>query len=215
VSGALSRLALAREGDGMQWRVGRRRLVFASAGGLPAALGLPVFARDSFQSLDLTGADFGRDFRLSDPDGRVRSLADFRGKVVLLFFGFTQCPDVCPTTLARAAKVKQLLGAQVDKLQVIFVTLDPERDSPVVLRAYTQAFHPTFLGLRGDVQVTAQAAQEFKIFFAKVPTGSSYSMDHTAISYAFDPRGKLRLAIRHAQSAESVAADVRLLLKDA
>jgi protein SCO1/2 len=215
VSGALSRIALARQGGDMPWRVSRRRLMFASAGGLPATLGLPVFARDSFQSLDLTGADFGRDFHLSDPDGRVRSLADFRGKVVLLFFGFTQCPDVCPTALARAAKVKQLLGAQADKLQVIFVTLDPERDSPVVLRAYTQAFHPTFLGLRGDAHVTQQTAQEFKIFFAKVPTGSSYSMDHTAISYAFDPRGKLRLAIRHAQSAESVAADVRLLLKDA
>jgi protein SCO1 len=199
----------------MPRRLGRRRLVFASVSWLPAALGLSASARESFQSVDLTGADFGRDFRLSDPDGRIRSLSDFRGQVVLLFFGFTQCPDVCPTALARAAKVKQLLGARADKLQVIFVTLDPERDSPVVLRAYTRVFHPTFLGLRGDVQLTRQTAQDFKIFFAKVPTGTSYTMDHTAISYAFDPRGKLRLAIRHAQSAESVAADVRLLLKDA
>ena len=190
-----------------------RRNCFHSAGWLVALVGLPALARESFQSLDLTGATYGRDFHLSDPDGRVRSLVDFRGQVVLLFFGFTQCPDVCPTALARAAQVKQLLGAQADKLQVIFVTVDPERDSPVVLRAYTRAFNPDFLGLRGDLQTTKQTAQDFKVFFAKVPTGSSYTMDHTAITYSFDPRGNLRLAIRHAQSAESVAADVRVLLR--
>ena len=190
-----------------------RRTGLLATGWLAALIGLPAHARESFQSLDLTGVTYGRDFRLSDPDGRVRSLVDFRGQVVLLFFGFTQCPDVCPTALARAAQVKQLLGAQADKLHVIFVTLDPERDSPVVLRAYTRAFNPDFLGLRGDLQTTKQIAQEFKVFFAKVPTGSSYTMDHTAITYAFDPRGNLRLAIRHAQSADSVAADVRLLLK--
>ena len=192
-----------------------RRTCSQAAGWLAALVGLPACARESFQSLDLAGATYGRDFRLSDPDGRVRSLADFRGQVVLLFFGFTQCPDQCPTALARAAQVKQLLGAQVDKLQVFFVTIDPERDSPVVLRAYTRAFHPDFLGLRGDLSTTMQTAQDFKVFFAKVPTGSNYTMDHTVVTCAFDPRGNLRLAVRHAQSADSVAADVRLLLKGA
>lgn len=191
----------------------RRACLLASVW-IPTLVGLPACSRASFQSLEVTDATYAREFHLSDPDGRVRTLTDFQGQVVLLFFGFTQCPDVCPTALTRAARVEELLGAQADKLQVIFVTIDPERDSAAVLRAYTHAFHPGFLGLRSDEQTTRQAAQDFKIFYAKVPTGSSYTMDHTAITYAFDPRGKLRLAIKHTQSAESVAADVRLLLKD-
>lgn len=190
----------------------RRRYLAMAAVALQAMSARTALARESFQSLDITGANFGRDFRLSDPDGRVRSLADFRGQVVLLFFGYTLCPDVCPTALTRAAQVMQLLGPKSEHLQVIFVTIDPERDTPVVMRQYPQAFHHRFLGLRTDLANTRRTADEFKIFFAKTPSAGSYTMDHSAISYAFDPQGHLRLAIKHAQSAQSVAADVQLLL---
>jgi protein SCO1 len=170
--------------------------------------------KPGFDSLDVTGAAWGKDFRLRDTDGRLRSMADFRGKAVLIFFGFTQCPDVCPTALARAAEVKRRLGDQGRRLQVIFVTVDPERDTPPVLKAYTQAFDPSFLGLSGDLPTTLAAAQDFKIFYQKVPTGASYTMDHTAISYAFDPQGRLRLAVKHEQTAASVAADLQRLLSE-
>ncbi len=166
----------------------------------------------AFHSLDITGAAFGRDFHLRDPDGRARALADFRGRAVLIFFGFTQCPDICPTALARAAEVMRLLGESSAALQVIFVTVDPERDLPVVLSAYTRAFHPSFLGLYGDLATTAATAREFKIFYAKVPTGSSYTMDHTAISYAFDTQGRIRLAVQHERTAAEVAQDLRRLM---
>ncbi len=170
--------------------------------------------KPGFRSLDVSGADWGKDFHLNDPEGRERSLADFRGKVVLIFFGFTQCPDVCPTALTRAAEVKRALGDEGRRLQVIFVTVDPERDTPDVLKAYMQAFDPAFLGLSGDLAQTQATASDFKIFYQKVPTGSSYTMDHTALSYAFDPAGRLRLAIKHAEPATSVAADLKLLLAE-
>lgn len=163
---------------------------------------------EPFHSIDVSGAEWGRDFRLQDADGRTVQLADFRGRCVLLFFGFTQCPDVCPTALSRAAAVMQRLGAQATKLQVIFVTVDPERDSPAVLREYTRAFHPSFIGLHADLDTTASTAQAFKVFYRKVPTGSSYTMDHTATSYVFDTAGRLRLAVRHEQDAASLAADI-------
>ena len=168
----------------------------------------PARAEEDFQSIDITGANYGRKFQLSDSSQRIRTLTEFRGKVVLMFFGFTQCPDVCPTALARSAEVMRLLGPKADRLQVIFVTIDPERDSPVVMREYTRAFHPSFLGLYTDVANTRKTADEFKIFYAKVPTGSSYTMDHTTTSYVFDPQGRLRLAVRHEQDAASVAADI-------
>jgi protein SCO1/2 len=167
-----------------------------------------------FQSIDVSGAEWGRDFRLQDADGRTVQLADFRGRCVLLFFGFTQCPDVCPTALSRAAAVMQRLGAQATKLQVIFVTVDPERDTPAVLREYARAFHPSFIGLHADQATTASTAQTFKVFYQKVPTGGSYTMDHTATSYLFDPTGRLRLAVRHEQDAASLAADITRLLKE-
>jgi len=167
----------------------------------------------AFNAIDITGADYARDFRLNAADGGQRSLADFRGKVVLLFFGFTQCPDVCPTALSRAAAVKKLLGADGDKLQAIFVTIDPERDLPVVLQEYTHAFDSSFIGLYGDTEMTLKTAEAFRIFYAKVPTGASYTMDHTAISYVYDTRGRLRLAVRHTDTAEQLAADIRALLK--
>ncbi len=166
----------------------------------------------SFHGIDITGAEYGRDFHLTDADGRERTLADFRGKAVLMFFGFTQCPDVCPTALLRAAEVKQLLGSDGERLQVLFVTVDPERDTPEVLKAYTQAFDPSFIGLYGDAQRLAETAKEFKVYYKKVPTGSSYTMDHSALSYVFDPAGRLRLALRHNQTAQDYAEDLRLVL---
>lgn len=168
--------------------------------------------RERFRGLDLTGAAYGRDFRLTDPEGRERTLADFRGKAVLLYFGFTQCPDVCPTALIRAAEVRKLLGADKDRLQVVFITVDPERDTAPMLREYTAAFDPSFLGLSGDLARTRATADEFKVYYKKVPTGSSYTMDHSALSYVFDPQGHLRLALRHEQTAEDYAHDIRLLL---
>ncbi len=169
-------------------------------------------AAPGFRGIDLTGAPYGRNFRLTDADGRERTLADYKGKAVLMYFGFVQCPDVCPTALIRAAKVKQLLGADGDKLQVIVITIDPERDTPEVIKAYTAAFDPSFIGLYGDAKRTRETADEFKVYYKQVPTGSSYTMDHSALSYAFDPQGRLRLALRHEQTAEDYAHDLRQLL---
>lgn len=168
----------------------------------------------AFHSIDLTGAEWGRDFQLLDADGRAVRLADFRGRCVMLFFGFTQCPDVCPTALGRAADVMRRLGPQAARLQVVFVTVDPERDSPAVMREYPRAFHPSFIGLHADLATTEATARDFKVFYRKVPTGGTYTMDHTATSYVFDPTGRLRLAVRHEQDAASVAADVARLLKE-
>lgn len=165
-----------------------------------------------FHGTDVTGVAWGRELQLADPEGRVRTLAEFRGKAVLLFFGFVHCPDVCPTALARAAEAKRLLGADGARLQVIFVTLDPERDSAELLREYTAAFDPEFLALRGSAEETRRAAQEFRVFYEKVPTGSSYTVNHSTTTYVFDPAGRLRLAHSHALGAEQVAADLRLLL---
>lgn len=167
----------------------------------------------SYHAIDLTGADFGRTFALQDPDGRTRTLGDFKGRYVMLFFGFTQCPDVCPTALTRAVEVRQLLGADAQKLQVLLVTVDPERDTAEVLRNYTAAFDPGFIALSGDLPSTETVAREFKIHYAKVPTGGSYTMDHTALTYLLDPQGRLRLAVRHEQSAQQVADDLRTLMR--
>lgn len=165
-----------------------------------------------FQGIDLTGAAWGRDFSLQDPDGKTRTLSDFRGKYVLLFFGFTHCPDVCPTALTRAKEMKRLLGADGAKVQVLFVTVDPERDSAALMREYTAAFDPSFLGLRADAEGTQRAAAEFKVFYEKVPTGSSYTVNHSAMTYVFDDKGRLRLGLKHTQSADEFAADLRTLM---
>lgn len=192
----------------------RRRVMLSLAAA--AVLPLAACGKDgqlkNVHGIDLTDASWGADFSLLDPDGKTRSMADFKDKLVMLFFGFTQCPDVCPTTLARAAQVKAGLGKDGDKLQVLFVTVDPERDTPAVLKAYTTAFDPGFLGLYGDAKQTMDAAKAFKVFYQKVPTGSSYTMEHTAMSYVFDPRGKLRLALRHEQTAEECLSDMRQLV---
>lgn len=200
-------------------RFGRALMAAGAAGALAALGGIAGCGRKStsdagFRSMDITGAEFGRDFALADPDGRTRTLADFRGRAVLIFFGFTQCPDVCPTTLARASEAMQQLGPDADRVQVIFITVDPERDTPDLLRDYTKAFDPRFLGLRGDLEATEATAREFKVFYRKVPTGSSYTMDHTALSFAFDPAGRLRLAVSHDADADQVASDLKRLLAE-
>jgi protein SCO1/2 len=166
----------------------------------------------TFKGVDLTGASYGRDFKLKDVQGRERTLADYRGKVVLLHFGFTMCPDVCPTALTRAAQVRALLGDRADRLQVLFVTLDPERDTPQVMAAYPAQFDPSFIGLYGDLEQTRAVADQFKVFYRKVPTGDSYTLDHSVLSFAFDPQGRLRVGIRNTESAEDCAHDLRELL---
>lgn len=167
-----------------------------------------------FNATDVTGADFGREFALTDPAGRPRTLADFRGKVVAIFFGYTQCPDVCPTTLSTMAQVMKLLGPRADQVQVLFVTVDPERDSAELLANYVPAFDPRFLGLRTDLAGTAKVAKEFKVFYQKVPGSAPgiYTVDHTAATYVYDPTGHLRLFVKHGASPETIAEDfVRLL----
>lgn len=191
----------------------RRAFVLSGAAlALGALAGCSIGSSVTFNGTDITGADFGRDFRLTDPSGKERTLADFKDKVVLIFFGFTQCPDVCPTALARAAEVKTLLGPDGDRLQVLFVSVDPERDTPAILNAYTAAFDPSFLALYGDPARLAETAKEFKVIYQKVPTGDSYTIDHTSVTYAYDTEGKLRLKLSHSQSAIEYAADVRKLL---
>lgn len=152
------------------------------------------------------------DFRLTDHNGKPRTLADFRGKAVVLFFGYTHCPDVCPTTLADLAQVMRLLGKDAERVQVLFVTVDPERDKPEMLAQYVPAFHPSFLALYGDVQATAQAARAFDVTYQKQPTTSGYNMDHSAGTFLIDPAGRVRLLAPYAQRAEWLADDVRLLL---
>ena len=169
-------------------------------------------AAPAFKGIDITGADHARGFSLTDFNGQPRTLADFRGRVVMLYFGFVQCPDVCPTALTRAATVMERLGPKAADLQVIFVTVDPERDTPGLLREYMAAFHPDFLALTGSTEQIAQTAKDFRVFYKKVPTGSSYTMDHTALSYLFDRQGRIRVALRHEQTADDYIADIRALL---
>ena len=165
-----------------------------------------------FKGIDVTGADYASGFQLTDFNGQTRSLSDFKGKVVMLYFGFVQCPDVCPTALTRAAAVMQQLGPQAAELQVIFVTVDPERDTPELLREYMAAFHPSFLALTGSAEATQKTADEFRVHYKKVPTGSSYTMDHTALSYLIDRQGRIRVVLRHEQTVSDYTADVRTLL---
>ena len=167
----------------------------------------------SFRNTDITGADYGRDFALTDHTGKPRTLADFRGKAVVMFFGYTRCPDVCPTTLAELKAVKEQLGEDGKRLQVLFVTVDPERDTQKLLANYVPAFDPSFIGLYGDSAATARVAKDFRVFYQKSPgkTPESYTVDHTAGSYVFDPQGRLRLFVRHGNAA-NLAADVRVLL---
>jgi protein SCO1/2 len=173
--------------------------------------------KPQFRSIDVTGADYARDFKLADHNGQPRTLADFRGKVVVIFFGFAQCPDVCPTAMAELAEIKRLLGADGGKVQGLFVTLDPERDTPEVLKAYMGNFDPAFLALRPEVQELPDLAKHFKIFYKKNEgkTAGSYTLDHTAASYVFDPQGRVRLYTRHGMGPAALSEDLKILLKGA
>jgi protein SCO1/2 len=170
--------------------------------------------KPSFKAVDITGAEYARELSLPDVDGKPRQLADFKGKVTLVFFGYTQCPDVCPTTLAELAAVKRELGKDGERVQGIFVSVDPERDTPQVLKAYMASFGPDFIALRGSPEQTQAAAQAFKVFYAKSPgrTEGSYTMDHTAGTYVFDAQGKVRLFVRYGSGAEALRHDLKLLL---
>lgn len=179
-----------------------------------AACGPKPAEKLQFKGTDITGAEYGRALALTDQDGKSRTLADFKGKVVVVFFGYTQCPDVCPTTMAELAQVKKSLGKDGERLQGVFVTVDPERDTAAVLKGYMGSFDPSFVALRGTVEQTKEVAKEFKVFFAKVPgrTPDSYTMDHTAGSYVFDGNGKLRLFVRYGSGADALAADLKTLI---
>lgn len=172
-------------------------------------------AKPTFNAVDITGADFAKDFSLTDANGRVRTMADFKGKVVVLFFGYAQCPDVCPTTMTEMAQVKQQLGSDGDKLQVLFVTVDPERDTPDVMKAYMGAFDPSFVALIPTPEQLPPLAKDYKVYYKKVEgkTPTSYSMDHSAASFVYDPQGRLRLYARYGAGVPAMVSDIKALLK--
>lgn len=171
-------------------------------------------AGPTFRNTDITGADYGKDFTLTDHTGKTRTLADFKGKLVVMFFGYTHCPDVCPTTMGEFNLVLKRLGDEGKRVQVLFVTLDPERDSQALLALYVPAFNPAFLGLFGDLATTAKVAKDFRVFYQKVPGSNpeNYSMDHTAGSLVFDTQGRLRLYVRHGGSPDPLIEDLKTLL---
>jgi protein SCO1/2 len=187
----------------------RTLLIFITAM-LLAACGQPP----KFNATELNGVGWGKDFALTDHNGKARTLADFRGKAVILFFGYTQCPDVCPTNLSNMREVLGKLGSDADRVQMLFMTVDPARDTPALLKEYVPSFHPTFLGLYADAAHTAATAKEFKVFYVKQPgsTPTTYTVDHTAGSYVFDPQGKLRLYVKHGDTPERIAEDLKRLL---
>ncbi len=193
-------------------------LLLAAVAALTACDGrLPGAAeRPAFHSVDITGADYARELSLADVDGKARTLADFKGKVVVVFFGYTQCPDVCPTTMTELAEVKRSLGADGARVVGIFVTVDPERDSAGLLKAYMANFGPDMVGLRGTPEQTMAMAKQFKVFYAKVPgnASGSYSVDHTAGSYVFDTQGRIRLFARYGTGPKDLADDLKILLAE-
>jgi protein SCO1/2 len=184
-------------------------IVFATA---CDRIGAP--GRTPFQGVDVTGSDIGRDFRLTDHTGKERTLADFRGKVVLVIFGFTQCPDVCPTTLANVASAVRQMGEDANQVQVLFVTVDPKRDTLELLRQYVSAFHPQFLGMGGDPAQVLKTAKDFKIYVVERPgkTPDTYTVDHSTQMYAFDREGRVRLVIPHTTAPAAIASDLKILL---
>jgi protein SCO1 len=192
-----------------------RRLILAlGAAGLLSACDKPPMP--SFAGVDLSGASYARDFELQDVDGKTRRLADFRGKVLAVFFGFTQCPDVCPTTMGELKTVKEELGAQGTDLVPIFISVDPERDTAELLRQYSAAFGADFVALRGSLAQTEAVTREFKAYFKKVPNekGDSYSVDHSAAVYLFDRQGRVRVYVRYGSGAQALLGDVKQLLAE-
>lgn len=184
-----------------------------------SALALTACSKDTpqFTGIDITGADYATGFNLTDHNGQARTLADFKGKVAMVFFGFTQCPDVCPTSLAEMAQVKQMLGADGDRFQGLFVSVDPERDTPEIMKEYMAAFDPSFLALYSKLDELPALAKSFKIYYKKVPgsTPGSYTMDHSAGSYIYDPQGRVRLYNRYGTGVQALADDVKKLLAGA
>lgn len=172
--------------------------------------------KPQFKAVDITGADYAKDFALPDTEGRVRSLKDFQGKAVVVFFGYTQCPDVCPTTLTEIAEAKRLLGPMGSKVEGVFITVDPERDKPELLKAYVANFGPDMVALRGSAAQTEATAKDFKVYYKRVDgkEPGSYFMEHTAASFIYDPQGKLRLYSRYGSGAQALADDLKLLLQE-
>jgi protein SCO1 len=198
----------------------RRHLVFLALCGalLSACSDKPADATASgFSGIDITGADYATGFSLTDHNGQPRTLADFKGQVVVIFFGFTQCPDVCPTSMTELAQARQLLGPQGDKLQGLFVSIDPERDTPEIMKAYMASFDPSFLALYTAPDALPELAKSFRIYYKKVAgsTPTSYTMDHSAGSYVYDTRGRVRLYHRYGSGAPALAGDVKKLLAEA
>lgn len=185
--------------------------LFLLAGCKPAAPPEPTFL-----ATDITGAAFARDFALTDHNGRARTLADFRGQVVAIFFGYTHCPDVCPTTLTDFAAALQQLGDQGERVQVLFVTVDPERDTPELLREFVPAFNPRFLGMYGDADTLRALAKEYKVVYEKnsVRGPDDYLIDHSAGTYVYDMQGRLRLLVPYGSDAASIAHDLKVLLSE-
>ena len=206
-------------------RLSRRRALSAGLLAVTSALlvvgcgkggtdGAAAGSGGGFTAIDITGASYAGKLELPDPNGQLRRLDEFKGKVVVVFFGYTQCPDVCPTTLADIAAVRKAMGSDGARVQPVFVSLDPQRDTPEVLKAYAQAFGDDVVALRGDEAQTKAAALEFKVFYSKVPgkTPDTYTIDHTAGSYIFDTQGRVRLFMRHGQPAAAMESDLRRLL---
>jgi protein SCO1/2 len=195
----------------LRTRTGRILTALALTATLLAACGEKSV---SFNATDITGANYGHGFELVDSHGRLRTMDDFSGEVVMIYFGFIQCPDVCPTALMRAVEVKDALGPLGDKFRVVYITVDPERDTPEIVSAYLAAFDPEFVGLHPTMDELPDVAKSFRVFYRKVPTGDSYTMDHTASSFVFDPQGRLRLVVSHAMEVAPIAEDVRTLLQN-
>ena len=173
--------------------------------------------KPAFTAIDVTGADYAKDFALTDHMGQARTLKDFPGKIVVMFFGYTQCPDVCPTSLTELAAVKKILGANGEKLQGLFVTVDPERDTPEIMKAYMANFDPSFLALYADSpEKLAALAKDYKVYYKKVEgkTKGSYTMDHSAGMYVYDTQGRLRLYSRYGSGAGALAVDIQQLLRE-
>lgn len=193
----------------------RRIFFFLCVLGMGLAISACNPDKPQFKAIDITGADYAKGFTLSDHNGQTHSLSDFQGKVVVVFFGYTQCPDVCPTTMSELAEVKRLLGDQGNKLQGVFITVDPSRDTPELLKAYMANFDPSFIAFVPTPDQLAAVAKDFKIYYKKVDgkTPSSYTMDHSAGSYVYDPQGHVRLFSRYGNGAQALAQDIALLLK--
>ncbi|WP_347485087.1 SCO family protein [Vandammella animalimorsus] len=206
-------MTACKPGRALRSRLLAAALVGAALLGLAGCTGSEPAAK--FHTLDISGVDYAKGFSMPDAHGQQRSLADFAGKVVFVYFGFAQCPDICPTTMLEMAEVKKLLGEDGDKLQIVFVTVDPERDTPEVMRAYMESFDPQAVALVGNAEQIAAMARDFKVFYEKKPgsTPDTYTIDHSASGYMYDPQGRLRLYVRYGTPVDQIAADVRQLLQ--